>query len=65
MRQKDLDQLHDIVEKELEHVDAVELPGMELVVGQVIKSVSYSNNGALDFTAMRALLERLKEMQRT
>lgn len=63
MRQKDLDQLHDIIRNELEHVDPVELPGFETVVGQVIKTVAYGNAGTLDFTAMRALLEEIKALQ--
>jgi hypothetical protein len=64
MRQKDLDQLAEIIETVREYADPVELPGIEAVVGQVIRTVSYGNRGTLDFRNMEALLERIKAEQR-
>lgn len=42
MRQKDLDQLHAIWATEVRDADTCELPGLEVAIGSVVRTIGYA-----------------------
>ncbi len=66
MRQKDIDQLAEIWVNEVRFAAPIELPGLEVAIGQVVKTVGYSQafNANLDLTALQALVDECIERQR-
>lgn len=58
MRQKDVDQLASIWATEVRDADTCELPGLEVAIGSVLRSVGYAQafGANLDMTRLEALI---------
>ena len=65
MRQKDIDQLADIWANEVRTLDPIEAPGMEVAIGQVVRTLKYAQafNANLDFTRLEALVQDCRNIQ--
>jgi hypothetical protein len=65
MRQKDLDQLADIWTTEVRDADTCEMPGLEVAIGSVVRTVKYARafDANLDVTRLEELTAWLKRMQ--
>jgi hypothetical protein len=60
VRQKDVDQIAEIAEREIDLADPIELAGMEMLLGAIRRTVAYGNSGPLDFIRLDQQIERCK-----
>jgi hypothetical protein len=63
VRQKDVDQIAEIAEREITFADPVELAGMQMLLGAIRRTVAYGNSGPLDFTRFDEQVKRCEELQ--